>query len=143
MKKCYINSQTGVTQLNRSGKNAPNREKCKKHTHTYTKLQVVNYGWNLEGEGSGEGWKTKPSPDHKEPRNHDQDLNFILEAVGSHRGILTIIFTFRRFTLVAGNSWRKEGDCRQGQCEAAASQAGDTGDLSKDSQVQGMREFQI
>lgn len=77
MKKCYINSfsrQTGVTQLNRSGKNVPNRESSTKQNKTkttYTKLQVVNYGWNLEGEGSREGSKTKPSPDHKEPRNHD------------------------------------------------------------------------
>lgn len=54
-----------------------------------------------------------------------------------------IIFTFKMFTLVVGYSWRKEGDCKQGQCKAAASQAEDTGDLSKDSWVQGMREFQI
>lgn len=54
----------------------------------------------------------------------------MLEAMGSHRGILTtIIFTFKMFPLVVGYRGRKEGDCRQGQRKAAASQAGDTGDL--------------
>lgn len=38
---------------------------------TYTKLQVVKDGWALEGEGRSDGWKTKLSPEHKEPRNHD------------------------------------------------------------------------
>lgn len=68
--------QMGVTQVNRSEKNASNREKYK--TTVYKELQVVNNGWNLRGWGKPSerwAWKTKHSPHHeglyKPWLNHD------------------------------------------------------------------------